>query len=165
MRVRCRWVLWSLLLLWTSALALEPSSGVTVTPLAKETTSWDGSPILYPKGAAEMTALLVEVAPGGETGWHCHPMPSFAYALEGSLEVTLDDGGRKYLKAGDVLAEVVNRLHNGRNTGSVAAKLVVFYAGTVGTPLSLRDADCVRGSAMALGDSRLHRTTCMERRV
>ena len=49
MRVRCRWLLWSLLLLWTSALALEPSSGVTVTPLAKETTSWDGSPILYPE--------------------------------------------------------------------------------------------------------------------
>ena len=155
MKVRCHWLLWSLLLLWTSAVALEASSGVTVTPLAKETTSWDGNPILYPEGAAEMTALLVEVAPGGETGWHCHPVSSFAYVLEGSLEVALDDGDRKSLEAGDVLAEVVDRLHNGRNTGSVPVKLVVFYAGTVGTPLSLRDADCVRGPAMDFQGSRL----------
>jgi 4-carboxymuconolactone decarboxylase len=153
MRVRYRCLLWSLLLLSTSALALEPSSGVTVTPLAKETASWDGNPIRYPDGEAEMTALLVEVAPGGQTGWHCHPVPSFAYVLEGSLEVTLDDGRVKHLEAGDVLAEVVGRLHDGRNTGSVAAKLVVFYAGAAGMPLSLRDADCVRGSAMALVDS------------
>lgn len=136
----CLWL--SLLLATGGAMALDPTIGVAVTPLAKETASWNGEPIVYPEGKAEMTALLVEVAPGAQTGWHCHPMPSFAYMLEGSLQVTLDDGRTKCLKAGDVLAEVVHRRHNGRNEGAVPVRLVVFYTGTVGTPLSFRDEGC-----------------------
>ena len=53
------------------AAALE-AAGVKVTPLAKETTSWDGRPIVYPQGKPEITALLIEVAPGAQTGWHHH---------------------------------------------------------------------------------------------
>lgn len=142
MNKRCRWLLLSLLLVMSNGVALDPAPGVAVTPLAKEKASWDGRPIVYPEGDAEMTALLVEVAPGAETGWHCHPMPSFAYVLEGSLQVTLDDGRTKCLKAGDVLAEVVHRSHNGRNQGDVPVKLIVFYTGAVGTPLSFRDEGC-----------------------
>ena len=41
----------------------------------------------------------------------------------------LKDGLVKRLEAGDVLAEVVNTLHNGRNVGTVPVKLVVFYTG------------------------------------
>src|SRR5512139_720189 len=120
------------------AAALE-AAGVKVTPLAKETTSWDGRPIVYPQGRPEITALLVEVAPGAQTGWHHHLVPNFAYMLEGTLELTLDDGRVKLLKAGEELPEVVNRPHNGRNVGSAPAKLIVFYAGTVGTPLSVEE--------------------------
>lgn len=120
------------------AAALE-ATGVKVTPLAKETSSWDGKPIVYPQGKPEMTALLVEIAPGAQTGWHHHLVPNFAYMLEGTLELTLDDGRVKLLKAGEELPEVVNRPHNGRNVGSAPAKLIVFYAGTVGTPLSIEE--------------------------
>ena len=80
--------------------------------------------------------LLIEIAPGGETGWHLHPVPSFGMVLEGELEVSLKDGQRKRLKAGDALAEVVNTAHNGRNIGNAPVKLVVFYAGSKGQPLS-----------------------------
>jgi quercetin dioxygenase-like cupin family protein len=59
--------------------------------------------------------------------------------LEGTLELTLDDGRVKLLRAGDELPEVVNRPHNGRNVGSSPAKLIVFYAGVVGTPLSVEE--------------------------
>jgi len=113
--------------------------GVTATPLAKETASWDGKPIVYPQGEAEMTALLVEIAPGAQTGWHHHVVPNFAYMLEGTLELTLDDGRVKLLQAGEELPEVVNRPHNGRNIGSAPAKLIVFYAGAVGAPLSVEE--------------------------
>jgi len=34
---------------------------------------------------------------------------------------------------------VVNRPHNGRNVGSAPAKLIVFYAGAGGTPLSVEE--------------------------
>ena len=144
MKLRYRGLVWSLLLLSLEAAALDAANGIKVTPLAKETTSWDGTPIAYPQGQAEMTALFIEIGPGAQTGWHCHPVPNFAYMLEGTLEVTLDDGRMKLLKAGDVLSEVVNRSHNGRNVGNLPAKLVVFYTGVVGTPLSVRDKECGR---------------------
>lgn len=128
------------LLLQSNAQALEPSASVKTTTLMKTTSSWDGTPLAYPSGQAEITGLLVEIAPGGETGWHQHPVPSFGMLLEGELEVRLKDGSVKRLKAGDTLAEVVNTLHNGRSAGTTPLKLVVFYAGAVDKPLSVKEA-------------------------
>lgn len=124
----------------SEAFALEKSASVTVAPVLKTTTSWDGKPIEYPTGQAEITGLVIEIAPGGETGWHSHPVPSFGMILEGELEVQLKSGAVKRLKAGEALAEVVNTLHNGRNLGSVPVKLVVFYAGAVGQKLTVVEA-------------------------
>lgn len=137
-------ILWFLFFVPLGAAALDPANGVKVTTLAKETTSWDGKPIVYPAGTAEMTALLIEIAPGAQTGWHCHLVPNFAYMLEGTLELVLDDGRMKRLNAGDALSEVVNRSHNGRNVGSAPVKLVVFYMGAAGIPLSVKDTACLR---------------------
>ena len=120
------------------ALALDKSAAVKVTQLLKTTNSWDGKPIVYPDGKAEITGLLVEIAPGAETGWHLHPVPSFGMVLEGTLEATLKGGRVKQLQAGDVLAEVVNTSHNGRNVGNIPVKLVVFYAGAVGQSLTIK---------------------------
>jgi quercetin dioxygenase-like cupin family protein len=126
-----------ILLLWLpDALALEQSAAVTVSTVLKTESSWDGKPIEYPTGKAEVTGMVVEIAPGGETGWHLHAVPSFGMVLEGELEVQLKDGTTKQLKAGEAIAEVVNTLHNGRNVGSVPVKLVVFYVGSVGQKLS-----------------------------
>lgn len=121
------------------AVALDPTATVVVTPLLKTTTSWNGQPLTYPPGPAEITGLQVEVAPGGETGWHQHNVPSFGVMLEGTLEVTLKDGQVKRLKAGDALAEVVNIPHNGRNVGATPVKIVVFYAGTAGQALTRKE--------------------------
>jgi hypothetical protein len=49
------------------AQAIEPSQSVKVTQLLKTTTTWNGAPIKYPEGQAEVTSLLIEIAPGGET--------------------------------------------------------------------------------------------------
>lgn len=130
-------------MVWLDAAALDTTTGVRVTPLAKEAASWDGKPIVYPAGTAEMTVLHIEIAPGAQTGWHCHLVPNFAYMLEGTLELVLDDGRRKLLNAGDVLSEVVNRSHNGRNVGSTPVKLVVFYTGAAGIPLSVKEKACL----------------------
>lgn len=120
------------------AVALDPTAAVRVTPLLKTTTSWNGQPLAYPTGPAEITAFQVEVAPGGETGWHQHPVPSFGFMLEGTLEVTLKDSQVKRLNPGDALAEVVNTTHNGRNVGTVPVRIVVFYAGTTGQSLTIK---------------------------
>ena len=116
----------------TTTFAIESGKGTQVTPLLKTTSAWNGKPIVWPQGEAELTALQVEIAPGAETAWHTHSVPSFAVMLEGVLEVRLADGRTKRLKAGDVLAEVVDTKHRGRNLGSTPVKLVVFYTGLKG---------------------------------
>lgn len=113
-----------------ASLALEATSSVKVTPLLKTQTSWDGAPIEYPKGKVQITGMTVEIAPGGETGWHLHPVPSFGMVLEGELEVSLKSGAKKIIKAGEAIAEVVNTLHNGRAISKTPVKILVFYAGS-----------------------------------
>lgn len=121
-----------------NAAALESTNAVTVTPLLKSTTSWDGKPLVWPAGQAEVSALIVEIAPGGETGWHQHPVPSFGVVLEGTLEVRLEDGRVRRVERGEALAEVVGTLHNGRTVGDTPLKLLVFYAGSAGVPLTVK---------------------------
>jgi quercetin dioxygenase-like cupin family protein len=125
------------------ASALDNSASVKVTPLLKTSTSWDGKPLVYPKGQAEVTALIVEIAAGGQTGWHEHSVPSFAYVLEGTLEVTQGNGATCQLHAGDTLPEVVQTLHNGRALGDKPVKLFVLYTGTVNQPLTLAHPEFV----------------------
>lgn len=125
------------------ASALDNSAAVTVTPLLKTTTSWDGKPIVYPQGQAEVTALIVEIKAGGQTGWHEHPVPSFAYVLEGTLEVTRGTGEVKLLHAGDTLAEVVSTLHTGRAVDGKSVKLLVLYTGAVDKKLTLAHPEFV----------------------
>lgn len=128
-------------LLWQSeVLALEQSSTVTVSTVLKAEASWEGKPIEYPSGKAEVTGMVIELVPGGETGWHLHAVPSFAVVLDGELEVRLKSGAVKRLKSGEALAEVVNTLHNGRNVGSEPVKLVVFYVGSAGQKLSVNES-------------------------
>ena len=79
--------------------------------------------------------MSIEIAPGAETGWHRHPVPSFAVILQGTLEVKLKDGRVKRLQAGEALIEVVNTDHIGRNICDIPVKLVLFFAGVVGRAL------------------------------
>ena len=97
------------------AQAIEPSQTVKVTQLLKTTQTWNGAPIKYPEGQAEITGVMIEIAPGGETNWHEHPVPSFGMVLEGTLEVSLTDGRKRLIKAGEAIAEVVATAHNGRD--------------------------------------------------
>jgi quercetin dioxygenase-like cupin family protein len=120
-----------------SARALDNSAAVKVTPLLKTTTSWDGKALAYPEGAAEVTTLIVEIAANGQTGWHEHPVPSFAYVLEGTLEVTRRSGETKVLRAGETLPEVVGTLHNGRALEGKPVKLLVMYTGASGKALTI----------------------------
>jgi quercetin dioxygenase-like cupin family protein len=129
----------------SKAYSLEESATIKASTILKTETSWDGKPLEYPSGKAEITGMVVEIAPGGETGWHLHAAPSFGMILEGELEVKLKTGEIKHLKSGEALAEVVNTLHNGRNIGTVPVKLVVFYAGAVGQKLMTKETNASLG--------------------
>jgi len=118
-----------------SALGADYQSGVSATVLKKSSVTGNGQKIIYPvTDKAEVTAMTVNLAPGAETGWHSHPIPVYAYVVEGTLEVELEGGQIITYRSGDAIIEVVNILHNGRNRGSDEVRLVVFYAGAEGTP-------------------------------
>lgn len=127
------------LTLFSNVFALENVSGIQITPLLKTTTSWNGAPIQYPEGQAEITGMTITIAPGVVSGWHTHPAPSFGVVLEGELDIMLKTGETKHLKPGDSIVEVVNTLHNSKNNGNVPVKLIVFYAGAVGQKLTVKE--------------------------
>src|SRR5260370_40199956 len=89
-----------------------------------------GQPIAWPRdGTPEVTALLIEMAPGEETGWHLHPVPLLGYILSGELTVRQAGGDNRVVRAGDASPESVNVLHNGVNEGPAPVMLLVFVAG------------------------------------
>lgn len=105
------------------------------TPILQSGTTVAGAAIAYPKtDSAEVTALRVDVGPGGETGRHMHPFPTFVYVLEGAINVEMDGGAARSYKAGDSFLEVVNTWHNGKNNGTTMAKLLVVFVGVRGKP-------------------------------
>lgn len=111
---------------------------IKVQLLLASSTTVAGQPIVYPKtDKPEVRAVLVEIPPGAETGWHKHPFPCYAYILSGSLSVELEDGTVHNLTAGQALAETVNIAHNGKNTGSEPVKLVMFVTGETGNPFTV----------------------------
>lgn len=135
------WRFAALLVMWLASTVhgVEKTAQVTVSTPLKTSQSWDGTALRYPTGEAEITGMQIEIAPGGSTGWHLHTVPSFGMVQSGTLEVQLKDGRVKRLQAGDMLAEVVNTLHNGRAVGDQPVKLVVFYAGVKGQVLTHKE--------------------------
>lgn len=112
-------------------------SGVTVRTVLKSTTAGNGQALEYMRTERpEVTAAIVEIAPGASTGWHLHRVPVYAYVMEGTLKVLLDGGAEITFEKGQAILEVRNTAHNGINIGKETVRLIVFYTGAVGEPLS-----------------------------
>jgi quercetin dioxygenase-like cupin family protein len=110
----------------------------TVTTLGRATTNALGQPIEYPRnGTPEVTALLIEMAPGEQTGWHEHPVPLLGYVLSGEITVTMASGEKRTVRAGELSLEAVNVLHNGVNEGRVPVKILVFVVGKKNEPFTI----------------------------
>ena len=111
---------------------------IKATPLLKTETTVAGQPIVYPTSAhPEVTAVLVEIPVGAETGWHKHPVPCYGYVIAGQLTVQMEGGKANEFQAGDALAESVNVLHNGKNTGTEPVKIVMFALGEKDHPFTV----------------------------
>jgi len=109
----------------------------TVTTLFRSTTNAVGQPIAYPReGTPEVTALLVEMAPGERTPWHRHPVPLLGYIFSGELTVYQASGEKRVVRTGEVSLESVDAVHYGVNEGSEPLKLVVFVTGLKDVPFT-----------------------------
>jgi quercetin dioxygenase-like cupin family protein len=109
-----------------------------VQPLLQTTLNSLGQAIAYPHdGTPEVTALLVEMAPGEETGWHQHPVPLLGYLLAGELTVYQITGEKRVVRTGEVSLESVDVVHNGVNEGAVPLKMIVFVVGQKDVPFTV----------------------------
>ena len=141
------------LLVVSSTFGAGYSTGVTANVLTKTSVTGDGQKIIYPQtDKAEVTAMTVDIAPGAETGWHKHPMPVYAYVISGNLTVELEGGQRLSYGTGDAIIEVVNTMHNGKNSGTETVKLAVFYLGAKGVPNVIKP----EGQQLVGGDRDMH---------
>lgn len=113
-------------------------ASIVIKEIAKTTKSWDGESLLaYPQGQPEITILRISIPAGARLDTHSHPVINAGLLMSGQLTVVTAGGKTLHLKAGDHIVEVVNTFHYGINQGTVPAEIVVFYAGAVGTPLSV----------------------------
>lgn len=115
--------------------AADYDSGVKAALILKTTSTTGNYPVTYLNTQSpEITIMKVEIKPGGETGWHSHPVPLYAYVLEGNLTVDVKGGNTYHFTAGDAIVEVVNISHNGKNLATMPVVLIAFYTGEIGTP-------------------------------
>jgi quercetin dioxygenase-like cupin family protein len=77
-----------------------------------------------------------EFAPGAAAGKHTHPGEELGYILEGSLQLEIDGKPPVTLKAGDVFFVPAGVPHDGRNVGTVPAKVLATYVVEKGKPVA-----------------------------
>ncbi len=113
---------------------------VTAQVLAKSTHSWNGNALpAYPAGTPEVTILRIQIPAGVTLPWHTHPVINAGVLISGELTVTTRSGKVLEMKAGDPIVEVVDTWHYGKNQGTEPADIIVFYAGTKGNPVTIKE--------------------------
>ncbi|MBW8057837.1 MAG: cupin domain-containing protein [candidate division NC10 bacterium] len=128
-----------LTLLLSSNVWAQDVNTVTVHVLAKTSSSWDGRDLPdYTKGKPEITILRITIPQGVQLPLHKHPVINAGILLKGELTVVTEDNKTLHLKAGDSIVELVNKWHYGKNEGNKPAEIIVFYAGILGTPITIK---------------------------
>ena len=130
------WILTSfMMLLPFGVAAAEYDAGVQAKIILQTEAMSNGEPIDYQDtDHPRVTVMVVDIAPGAQTGWHSHPVAVYAYVMAGNLSVQIEGSKTSQFKEGEAIIEVVKLKHNGINNGKVPVKLVVFYLGEKDMP-------------------------------
>lgn len=119
--------------------AVAAADGDVVSTKILETSETNtGDPIVYPvTDSPQVTVAIVEIAPGASTPEHKHPYPLVGYILQGTLEVTAEDGTVNVYKEGDALVEALGKNHHGRNIGDTPVRVLITVMGVADEPISV----------------------------
>jgi quercetin dioxygenase-like cupin family protein len=89
--------------------------------------------------ALSLAVLRIKVPPHTALHWYRHPVISVGYVLPGELTLEKKETGeRMIVHAGQTLAETVQTTHRGFTTNG-PVELIVFYAGEVGIPITIKE--------------------------
>lgn len=128
----------ALLFLSLASCAVKKTSQIEVVKLAETTKSWNGDLLpIYPDGQPKVTVLKITIPPKTKLHKHHHPVINSGFLLKGQLKVVDIDDNVLILNEGDVIVELVNKLHYGINETNKPAQIIVFYAGTEELPITV----------------------------
>lgn len=126
-----------MLLLFTEISFGQYTEKLIIEPLLKTDTTYIGQKIKYPQFEHnEVTILKITMKPGTDTGWHKHGIPLFAYVMQGTLSVELEDGRKMQFNKDSAIAEGFDDYHIGKNEGSEDVVLIAIYLGGKNVPIS-----------------------------
>jgi quercetin dioxygenase-like cupin family protein len=111
--------------------------GFRATPLMKTTKTEVGQDIQYPNAHPQVTMLLLEIAPGGQSGRHMHPVPSANYVLEGEVTIEIEGHNTVTYRAGQPFVGAMQTWHNAFNRGTTPAIVLVVFIGEEGKPVTV----------------------------
>ena len=124
---------------YPSAFAQDKSKevvGSEAKVVLKTTKTMVDKPLAYPNsGTPKLTMMLLTMQPDGHTSLHKHPSPTAGVVIEGYVEVRADDKVLK-VKAGEGFLEPIEGPMQIWNTNTEVSRLVIFVAGTEGTPVA-----------------------------
>lgn len=136
-------------LILTACSAAEPPAPTTAAPTASATPVIStgqtvlGQYFAYPTTTPQVTAVIVTLPPGAETGLHRHDVPLFGYMLEGALTVAYHDAENstavRTYHPGEALMEAIGTPHNGRNAGSGEVRILAVFIGADGIPNTVQE--------------------------
>lgn len=94
--------------------------------LANTSLASDGAPLCMPEDP-QLAVSLVTIDAGAQLPVHLHPWPRYGYVLKGCLQV-LDEATRQRrdYPAGQLLLEMQDRWHSGRNPGPEPLEVLVI---------------------------------------
>jgi len=127
----------AMIALFAAAVSAQAVNFHSATVLQTSTTV-AGRPIEYPLFHNQVTALLVQISPGGQSGRHMHPAPMFIYILDGELTYELDGQPVRLYKAGQAFVEGPGMWHNATNRSSGLLKFLAVLHGEEGKPITVR---------------------------
>jgi quercetin dioxygenase-like cupin family protein len=84
----------------------------------------------------EAVVARVEVAPGGVAGWHTHPGDEISYVTEGEATLIVAGQPPRKVAAGEAFVIPAGVVHNAKNDGAIAIKLIGVYVVEKGKPLA-----------------------------
>lgn len=84
----------------------------------------------------EAIVARIDVAPGGIVGWHTHAGDEISYVTEGEVTLMIAGQAPRRIATGEAFVVPAGVVHNGRNEGAAAARLVGVFVVEKGKPLA-----------------------------
>ena len=115
------------ILLVVAGVGIAQAPAITRTVVARADVSVPGR---------EAVAARVEVAAGGQSGWHTHPGDEISVVNEGEVVLMVAGQAPRKVVAGEGFVIPAGTPHNAKNESAAPVKLVGVYVVEKGKPLA-----------------------------